>query len=45
MKQGKGMMTYKNGHSYEGEWANNSFNGEGVYIEFIKEDKFNKYEG
>ena len=26
-------MKYKKGDTYEGEWASNEFNGEGVYIE------------
>ena len=30
-KEGKGKMTYYDGHSYDGEWKNNLYHGKGVY--------------
>lgn len=48
MKNGKGIIKYKKGGSYEGEWVNNCQHGLGIYIEMIMvndEEKFNKYTG
>jgi hypothetical protein len=32
VRQGKGIYFYKNGDIYIGEWFNDLFHGEGVYI-------------
>ena len=30
-RQGKGVILYKNGDKYDGEWANDKYNGKGIY--------------
>ena len=31
MKHGKGILLYKNGDQYDGEFRNDKFNGQGTY--------------
>ena len=36
LREGKGIMYYKNGDRYEGDWKNNKREGKGIYLIYIK---------
>ena len=40
-REGKGIMYYKDGEKYDGEWKNGLFEGKGIY--YFKNG--NRYEG
>ena len=42
IRNGKGIMTYKNGNIYDGEWKNNEKDGKGI-MTYKNKDSSNKY--
>ena len=44
LRNGQGKITYKSGATYEGEWVNDKRQGQGVFIDSLKNQTYKNFD-